>query len=145
MKSSETNSRSEYLPTAKRDRRALMAAGSAVVAAAFLTLPRLGADLPAPEPTFSEQIESSAQIPQTEDDAVAIDTIAIDPTDSGRNSASEVVEASEEVDAYLASNPDEEYSIDVSSNTVPPATEYSVVERDVDGDGDTDAIVVPKG
>lgn len=125
----------------------ILAGVGTIAVAALALLPRGGDQAPAPVPeSFSDQVQESAQKaydPST--DELIINGIKIKPANSNKNSASEAVLSDTEVQAYMAENPDEVASLETSSLSL-PSTEsntYAVVKRDVDNDGDTDAIAVP--
>lgn len=64
--------------------------------------------------------------------------------DSENPTASEAVQNNEQVKDFMKNNPDEVPSIIASSNSLGNVT-YSIdlVGRDIDGDGDKDAVAVP--
>lgn len=136
-----TSSRSER----KSKLPLLLGAGAAAVAG-WLMLPR-GDDAPAPVPeTFTDHVVESAQHPyDPATDEMVIDGIRIKPGNAHRDTPSEAVLGNSDVKAYMTDNPDEIASLKTSSLSL-PSTEsgtYAVVERDVDNDGDTDAVAVP--
>ena len=118
-------------------------AAAGVAAAAGILLPRSGNELP-PEPqSFNEHIQESVQKsynPKT--DELLIDNVNIKPNDPNNDTVSEAVQNNTEINAYKQDNPDEVPSLVTSAYSVPSAESYYVVGRDVDGDGDKDAIVV---
>ncbi len=103
------------------------------------------AQAPAPE-SFTDQVQESAQQSYNpETDKLVIDGITISPADTTIDTPSEAVLANPDVQTYIANNPDETASLETSSMSLPSteSSTYAVVERDVDADGDTDAVAVP--
>jgi hypothetical protein len=106
-------------------------------------------DAPAPTPTpdtFVDQAQQSAQTPyDPAKDELLIGNIRVKPGNSNLNSASEAVLGNPDVKAFEAANPDETTSLEASAMVLPTnaSGEYAVVARDVDNDGDSDAIAVP--
>ena len=122
--------------------------GAALLALGFL--PR-SHDAPAPAPTpesLIDQAQESAQTPyDPSTDELLIGNIRLKPNNPNLNSASQAVLGNPDVQAFTAANPDEATSIEASAMVLPTDTsgEYAVVARDIDNDGDTDAVAVPAG
>ncbi len=130
-----------------------LATAGIVGAAALVALgfaPR-GQEAPAPSPqpeTYTDKAQDSAQHAyDPSKDELVIDGIRIKPNDSNLNSPSEAVLGNTEVATYIVNNPDEAASIEASSLSLPTnaSGEYVVVSRDIDADGDADAVAVPAG
>lgn len=144
MNPKETNSeRNESERSKSKLTTALGVGGVALLALAIF--PRSNeAPAPVPEPmTYTDLAQESAQIPyDPSTDELVIDGIRIKPGDPARNSASEAVLGNQEVQSYMASNPAEAPSLEASSLSLPTneTGEYVVVKRDIDNDGDTDAV-----
>lgn len=110
-----------------------------------------GQETPSPSPapeSYTDKAQNSAQ--QAYDpsvDELIIDGIRIKPGNTSLNSPSEAVLGNAEVATYIVDNPDEAASLEASSLALPmnASGEYVVVERDIDADGDTDAVAVPAG
>ncbi len=115
---------------------ALLAAGGTY----WLVGPRAHDAPPEPTKTFEDAVTDSAQRPyDPAKDELVIGNIRVKPG----HTASYSILTNERVKAFEATNPDEKASIMTSAMTVPSNhSKYAVVERDVDNDGDTDAIAV---
>jgi hypothetical protein len=120
-----------------------------VAAAGLLTTwvagPR-GADKPAPDqpPTYGELAQQSAQHPyDPSQDELLIGNIKIKPSSQHRDFPAGAVLHEPRVHEYAVAHPDESTALTDSSLSLPSAESYSVVARDIDHDGDTDAIAVP--
>lgn len=118
---------------------------TATALTALAIAPR-GGDTPAPQPeSFTDKVQESAQIPyDPSKDELVIDGIRIKPGNALRNTPSEAVLSNREVKAYVAQHPEESSSITSSTMALPTneSGEYVVVKRDIDKDGDRDAIAV---
>jgi len=138
----KTNTQNESRPSRTV---ATLAAVGTVAASAFLLLPR-GEDKPAPQPeTYTEMAQDSAQTPyDAANDVLVSDNIRISPRNAQKDTPSEAVLSDAGVQTYVVDNPDQSSSLTASSMSLPQAEGYAVVERDIDGDGDTDAVAVPK-
>jgi hypothetical protein len=96
--------------------------------------------------TYVDLAQESAQQPyDPTTDELVIDGIRVKPADESRNTPSEALLSNPEVANYIAQNPDEAASLEASSLDLPTneSGEYVVVGRDIDNDGDTDAVAVP--
>lgn len=124
--------------------RGILAGIGAVAAASFLLLPRVGgeAEPVQTDKTYTELSQDSAKVPLAPGDTVAVDSISIEKGNPAANTASEAILNNPAVTEYLIENPDQSTSLTASALTVPSASEYAVVERDIDGDGDGDAVAV---
>lgn len=134
-----TNERPRHSRRIVESLAAVATAGVAI--ATFNTL----SDNEAPQPTYSytELARDSANTSLQEDDKILIDGIKLDPNDSDKNSGSEAVLNSEKVQLFMKENPDEAAAIKSSAFNLPAVGEYAIVERDINGDGEGDAIAVP--
>jgi hypothetical protein len=94
--------------------------------------------------SFTEQVQESAQTPyDPATDELVINGIKVKPANANRNNPSEAVLGSEKVQEFVAQHPDESSSITTSAMSLPSdAKEAGIVLRDVDHDGDTDAVAV---
>jgi len=120
------------------------AAVGTVAAVAFLTLPRHSAEVPAPvEKSYIDQAQEQAQIPLNKDDKIIIDGIRLRANNPDKNSASEAILSNKDVKEFIAENPDEQSGITASAMVAPEASEYALVERDINDDGEDDTIAVP--
>lgn len=104
------------------------------------------APVSAPESYTDKAQDSAQQSYDPSKDELVIDGIRIKPHNSELNSPSEAVLGSKDVQSFMAANPDEAASIEASSMALPTneAGEYVVVNRDIDADGDKDAVAVAK-
>lgn len=97
--------------------------------------------LPEPGPkSLIEHAQEAAHIPvDFESETVVIKVNAKDSTPA------EAMYSDPEVQEYMAENPDEKTSLQTSINSLPSSEtgSYGVVETDIDGDGDTDAVAKP--
>lgn len=118
--------------------------GAVAGTAAWLFAPKHD-DAPDPTPpTYSEQAEQSAEHPyDPAKDTLIVDDIKVMPNNSHKDTPSEAVLNNEEVNQYIDTNPDESTSLYASATSLDDHPEYAVVERDIDGDGDKDAVAVP--
>lgn len=113
--------------------------------ATSLTINALGNDH-APEKeikSYTELAQDSAERPLHTGDTILIDGIKLDATDPDRNSGSEAVWNDEEVQQFIRDNPDEKAAVISSAYNLPAVETYAIVERDINNDGDGDAIAVP--
>lgn len=105
-------------------------------------------EAPAPTPTPDNLIDHAQESAQTpydpSTDELVIGNIRVKPGNPELNSASQAVLNNSEVKTFMAANPNEAASIEASSLVLPTnaSGEYAVVARDVDNDGDTDAVAV---
>lgn len=114
-----------------------------VAAAAFLLLPRVQGEMPVPEKSFLEHAQDQARIPLGESDEIVIDGIRIKPNNPRKNTASEAILGNKDVQAFMEANPREKSGIEQSALVAPTSSEYAIVKRDIDDDGELDAIAVP--
>ena len=115
----------------------------AVAATAYLALPR-GEQTPAPQPeTYTEKAQDAAQQPYNPStDTLVVGNIKVHPRNPNRNTPSEAVLGNSEVKTYVVNNGDESSSLTASSMALPQAESFAVVTRDIDHDGDPDAVAV---
>lgn len=136
-------SRPEQVPDRRLSVPATIALGGAVVSSAlWLAGPRPDDAPKSTDPTLTEYAQESANTPyDPSKDKLVIDNVTLSPEN---NTPSEAVLGNESVQTYIASNSDEELSLVASATSLPTDyEEYAVVERDIDNDGDTDAVAVP--
>lgn len=122
----------------------IMAGVAAVAAVATLAGPALRHDTPAPEPkkTYVQKVEESANKPyDPSKDTIVINGIKIKPGNPDKNTPSEAILSNRKVQEFVDANPNQSAAITTSAMTG-SGSEFAVVERDVDGDGDMDAIAV---
>jgi hypothetical protein len=134
----------------KKSRIGLMLGVGAAALVALGFYPR-SHEAPAPAPTpdsLIDQAQESAQVPyDPSTDELLIGNIRVKPANPNLNSASEAVLGNPDVKTFTAANPDEASTVEASALVLPTnaSGEYVVVARDVDNDGDTDAVAVPSG
>ncbi len=134
-------------PSERRSRmpETLLALG-AIGATAWLSGAFSGDNEPSPLPaTYAEQSADAAKKsynPAT--DTIVIGGMRIQPGNPKFDTPSEAVLGNSEVKQYEAANPDEVSSITSSALAldVPDGATIGLVERDIDGDGDKDAVAV---
>lgn len=124
---------------------ALLALG-AIGTTAWLSGAFSGDNEPAPVPaTYAEQAADAAKKPYNPaTDTIVIGNMRIQPGNPAFDTPSEAVLGNNEVKQYEAANPDEVSSVTSSALAldVPDSANIGLVERDIDGDGDKDAIAV---
>jgi hypothetical protein len=126
----------------------LIAVGLTALAALAVGPRSHDAPKPIPEPeSYTDLAQESAQ--EAYDpvkDELVIDGIKIKPGNPERNSASEAVLGDPAVKEFMQQHPDETAAVESSALALPSSEtgEYAVVKRDIDADGDTDAVAVPK-
>mgnify|MGYP000854685729 CR=1 FL=1 len=142
-------SESVHKPEQVRDHRpgrvlTALGATAAVLGTAWLAAPRShDAPLPDDKKTFSEEVAESAQKPyDPAKDELVIDGIRVKPGNPDRNTPSEAVLGDPRVKAFVEANPDESSSVTTSAMSLPGGNEAGIVMRDVDHDGDKDAVAV---
>lgn len=116
----------------------------AVAATALFALPRPGGEAPASPERYTESAQNQADVPLSADDTVLIDNIKVKAGNPKADTASEAVLGDPRVKAYVDSHPDQSSAITASALSLPyTGGEYAIVERDIDDDGDGDAVAVP--
>lgn len=121
-----------------------LGATAAVLGTAWLVAPR-SPDAPQPDDTknFTEQVAESANHPyDPAKDELVIDGIRVKPGNPELNTPSEAVLHDPRVKEFVVDNPDESSSITTSAMSLPGGNEAGIVMRDVDHDGDKDAVAV---
>lgn len=126
--------------------RKLIAIGLTAVAAAttaWIAGPR-SHDAPQPNDTktFAEQAADSAKVSGNSAEDFVVNGIRVKTNDPNRNTPSEAVLNDPRVKAYEQANPDEVTSITASAMALPGGKELGIVMRDVNHDGEKDAIAV---
>jgi hypothetical protein len=123
---------------------AVVALAVGALAAVAAVAPR-GHDSPEPlTKNLEEQVIDSAQIPYNPaTDTLVVKNITLKPGKSDANTPSEAVLGNLDVKLYAVDNPDEAPLITTSAMSLPTASHYALVERDVNKDGDPDTIAVP--
>lgn len=139
--------RVERAASRERNRSRELAAIGMVAAAAFVALPRISGEAPtSAEPSYTEAVQESVKMTPSynpETDEIVIDGIHIKPNNPAKNTPSEAVLSNSEVRDYMAEHPEEKAAIITSANSLPSMTkEAAIALRDVDSDGDTDAIAI---
>jgi hypothetical protein len=140
METPKTNKSESLVP--------LLSAGAAIVGiAATANVLNAAPDKPAPvkPESFTEKVQESAQVPyDPRTDELKIANIRVKPGSPNKNNPSEAVLRDPEVQQFVENNPDEASSVTTSAMSMPADTrEAAVVMRDVDHDGDDDAVAVP--
>lgn len=146
LQSEELESAVDSVPTRSPERgrvgEVLMGLGI-VAAAAFFVLPRTSGEMPVPAKNFLERAQDQAQIPLGEGDEIVIDGIRLKPNNVRKDTASEAILGNKDVQAFMEANPREKSGIEQSALVAPTSSEYAIVKRDIDNDGELDAIAVP--
>jgi len=124
-----------------------IAAVGTVAAAAFLAMPRPGGEAPAPaEPSYTEAVQESVNTAPSynpETDELVFKGVRVKPNNSAKNTPSEAVMSYPKTIDYIAEHPSEKTAIVTSAELLPGMTqEAAIALRDVDGDGDMDAIAL---
>jgi hypothetical protein len=117
-----------------------LGAATAVLGTAWLAGPR-SHDAPQPDDkkNFTEQVIESAHTPyDPATDELVIDGIRVKPG----GTPSEAVLGDPRVKAFVENHPDESSSVTTSAMSLPGGDEAGIVMRDVDHDGDKDAVAV---
>lgn len=99
---------------------------------------------PEPKKTLIEHAQDAASKPyDPATDTIVIKGLTIGPS-SKNGTASEAVLNDPQVQSYIAKHPDESSSLTTSAESLNSSdAPFDVVKRDIDGDGDTDAVAVP--
>lgn len=136
---------SEHSTETPRTGRLLTALGmtAAVAGTAWLAAPRAH-DTPQPDnnKSFAEKVADSAKVSGNPAEDFVVNGIRVKTNDPNRNTPSEAVLNDPRVKAYEKANPDEVSSITDSAMALPGGKEFGIAMRDVDHDGDKDAIAV---
>ncbi len=124
--------------------RNVLLGGTGLVAAAVWLLHPQGSSEPVKGDimSYTELAQESAQIPASSTDTVLLKNIKLNVNDSDKNSGSEAILNNKRVQQFMDDNPDERAAIISSANALPAAGKYAIVERDINGDGEGDAIAV---
>lgn len=139
-----TSTQPEHIDTARFNKFGKRLAAVALVGGLALGFaPRGEQEAPAPEPkSLIELAQDAAHIPVN----VETDTLIANVVVNAKNpTPGEAVFNNPAVKAYTAENPDELTSLETSTYSLPfsESGKYAVVERDIDKDGDSDAVAVP--
>lgn len=116
----------------------------AVALAAVALASSQDADPTTVEKTYQEHAQDAAQTPyDPATDELVIDNIRVKPNNDKKNNPSQAVLNDARVQDYADQHPEESTSLTASSMALSShSNEFVVVKRDIDNDGDTDAVAV---